>query len=462
MIQSSSIDFSIRTTVFYAAEGTVGILLTIIFFYFSRVYNRHFIRMWACSWMAFTLSMVALVFLTLNNLMSVGVVRHALSFVSILLQLFQVFFLMLGSIEVIRYLRLTTKAYVIWTIVLMGLAACAVLPYMSDPNGGEARYLIRLSVRYGAVALGFTSAALLIVRSIRFSKGIGRVLIAISFLIYGLYHFYYIGVVVTNVMFHQGMFPFLFGIVELIIVSVTGLSMAVWLLEDERRSLYRTNRNLDELYYRLSHDLRAPIASLLGLNHLARLEVNDKNALSYLAMMDTSISKLDNLIRDLIGMSKNRLVEVKLEEVKFDLLMEEIRQRIFTDGKTGKVQLLYCKSAGNVLVTDVSLLRFILTGLIDNAVTFRSANDERQPFVKVSFERTLGRIKIAVEDNGIGMEKESVARVFEMFYKEDSNSTRSGLGLFSVFNMVEKLDGFISVKSTPGTGTIFTISLPAL
>lgn len=458
---NSSVDFTIRTTAFYAAEGFVGLILSVIFFYFSKVYDRHFVKVWGLSWMAFCLAMISLIAITINDVSSTGIMRHVFSFLSIVMLLYQVFFLLIGSRELVRYKRVSRRAFLFWSFLIVIVGLCVVLPYASDPQGGQARYLIRLGFRYFVTSAGFITAAYITARSLRLSKGIGKTLVAVSFFAYGFYHFYYIFIVISNATSHLNQFPFLFGIVELIIVSLTGLSMAIWLLEDERDSLLKTNRDLDDFFYRVSHDLRSPITSMQGVSNLAKLRLNEPEALSYLDMIDRSIVKLDRVILDLTSISKKRLIKLKLESINFNLLIADIRSQINDHGKKSAVDLRYEERKENVLVCDRNLLKMILVHLIDNAMAF-TRNNQPQPFVRVSFARASGKVLITVEDNGLGMHKESLPKIFNLFYKENAQTQGSGLGLYSVKDMLDKLNGTISVQSDLGDGSVFVITLPAL
>jgi signal transduction histidine kinase len=88
--------------------------------------------------------------------------------------------------------------------------------------------------------------------------------------------------------------------------------------------------------------------------------------------------------------------------------------------------------------------------------------DGEKPWVKVSIEVAQGVAMIRFEDNGIGIEKKNLDRIFEMFYRATEQSDGSGIGLYIVKNAVEKLQGKLLVNSVAGQGTTFTIQLPSL
>ena len=101
----------------------------------------------------------------------------------------------------------------------------------------------------------------------------------------------------------------------------------------------------------------------------------------------------------------------------------------------------------------------MLNNLISNAIRYH--NPEREnPFVRINANINESGAKIEVEDNGIGISQEYHEKVFEMFYRVSESSNGSGLGLYIVKEAVNKLNGDITVKSTPGVGSKFTLHIP--
>lgn len=119
----------------------------------------------------------------------------------------------------------------------------------------------------------------------------------------------------------------------------------------------------------------------------------------------------------------------------------------------------------NVPVTgDATRLRQVLNNLIGNAIKFSSGNTERDAKIRVRAELEDGRVRVDVVDNGIGMDAETVKRLFEPFMQGDTSTTRrfggTGLGLAISRRLIELMSGRIGVKSEPGRGTAFSVWLP--
>jgi signal transduction histidine kinase len=110
-------------------------------------------------------------------------------------------------------------------------------------------------------------------------------------------------------------------------------------------------------------------------------------------------------------------------------------------------------------ITDKTRLQIVFFNLISNAIQYQ---DKFKPtsYIRISCSRTNNQLLLQIEDNGIGIEQAYQDKVFDMFYRATVNSKGSGLGLYIVKEAVEKLGGTISLRSTHGEGTSFTLSLP--
>ncbi|MHB1731719.1 MAG: sensor histidine kinase, partial [Leptospirillum sp.] len=113
-----------------------------------------------------------------------------------------------------------------------------------------------------------------------------------------------------------------------------------------------------------------------------------------------------------------------------------------------------------VYETDEGKMNLVLSNLLDNALKYTPSGGT----VSVGAQIFQGRVEISVSDSGVGIPKEDLGRIFERFYRVDRARSRemggTGLGLSIVKHVLELLGGGIRVKSTPGEGSVFTVSLP--
>ncbi len=455
----SDYEILIRTVAAYYSESAVGVMLLLIFLRYSRIYNRHFLKMWSYSWLAFVVNTLIIGSVTLYGVTQVTIARHVGSYISIVANMFQVFFLLLGCYEFINNNKRPHRQLIIyWSIGIFITGLAITLPYIASADMATARYLIRVGSRYLIITVGFIWAAYITGFSSTFSKGLGKNLIAFSFFIYGVYHVYYFTIVITNSFFIDLKFPFFFGIVELVLVGLIGISMVIWLLEDERERLLKTNLELDNFIYRTSHDLRSPIATMLGITSLAEYEIQDKLSLRYMGMIDGQLQKLDRVISDILHLVRGKKTELKFETIAFNKIIQTIISDLELTQGIRNINFEYPEQRENVLYTDYNHLKIVLMNVLNNAIKYHNFNHEN-PYVRISFTRVSGTVEISIEDNGQGISEGSLPHIFDMFYRANATIDGTGLGLYIVSEALSRVDGKISVKSTLGTGSTFKITL---
>lgn len=218
------------------------------------------------------------------------------------------------------------------------------------------------------------------------------------------------------------------------------------------------NTELDNFVYKVSHDLRAPLSSVLGLVNLAKLPGNTDNPMDYIDIIGEKVSALDHFIGDVLSHSKNLKMEVNISKVDLGKVIDQT----FTElgYLEGAMEMKRCiRIEGIDFYTDQWRISEIFRNLISNAIKYRRLGDER-PEVTVKIHIDHLRADISFADNGIGIEEKNLGKIFEMFYRATEQSDGSGIGLYIVKNAVEKLGGQISVASKVGQGTRFSIILP--
>ncbi|WP_224995370.1 HAMP domain-containing sensor histidine kinase [Cesiribacter sp. SM1] len=230
-------------------------------------------------------------------------------------------------------------------------------------------------------------------------------------------------------------------------------------LLEANEELKKTNSELDRFVYSVSHDLRAPITSVLGLIQITRNEQDPEVRAQYFMLMESSLRRLDNFIHDIIDYSRNNRLESKPEAINFDELTEEVAASLRFMPDADIIALTKDFSAEIPFYTDRQRLKVILTNLISNAVRYYNPRQDN-PYILFRVRTSEESASLEVSDNGIGIEEEYLPRIFDMFFRAHQESKGSGLGLYIVKETVMKLGGEINVSSTFGEGTSFAITLP--
>lgn len=240
------------------------------------------------------------------------------------------------------------------------------------------------------------------------------------------------------------------------------------LVHERTQDLQRTNEELtlrnselDRFVYSASHDLSAPLKSLLGLITVARMDNPDEMHKQYLTMMERSVCKLEEFIDEVVSYSRNTRMPVRIESCPFE---EVVRTQLLDHQYSpnfDRIDFRIEDTTGHPMRTDVTRLKIILNNLISNAIKFHRINiKDIVLFVRISLAENNGRYILVVQDNGSGIEAKHQQHIFEMFYRASELSQGSGLGLYILKEAVAKLNGTVEACSVLDEGTTFTIILP--
>ena len=230
-------------------------------------------------------------------------------------------------------------------------------------------------------------------------------------------------------------------------------------LKKRNEELSKSNRELDRFVYSVSHNLRAPMQSMLGLVGLAKTETNFDTLRKYHEMMEASILKLDEALQEILEYSKNAKQKTRLEKVSLKKIIEENLERMqFMPGFDNIVKEINIDEE-TPLYSDAYRLSVIFNNLISNAVKYHDPN-KRISFIKISGVTTREAAVIEFQDNGIGIHKNALPKIFNMFFRATDKREGAGLGLYIVKEAIEMLHGKIDVGSNVGEGTYFKIEIP--
>jgi signal transduction histidine kinase len=236
----------------------------------------------------------------------------------------------------------------------------------------------------------------------------------------------------------------------------TELQQALLQNQSQTKVIEEKNAELDAFFYRISHDLRGPVSSLLGLFNIAKMDVSDKTALDYFDKQSKQVERLDNVINGLINLTKLNADDIHKVPIDFNTLVDECINSFQSQPNFDGIR--FTKDIQRVeFNSEWSLINAILQNLIENGIKYAGRNS---PFVKIEIRQIGYQLIIQVSDNGQGIPTEHHARIFDMFYRATEHATGSGLGLYILKRSVDKLGGTISVTSEPGNGSTFKVTLP--
>ncbi|MBX2898915.1 MAG: MASE1 domain-containing protein [Cyclobacteriaceae bacterium] len=229
-------------------------------------------------------------------------------------------------------------------------------------------------------------------------------------------------------------------------------------LVQTNEELSKRNKELDNFVYSVSHDLRAPIASVLGLINLAKKDDDPAMKQVYLDRINHSAMQQDDFIQEILDQSRNARLDIKKEAVFFEPLIEEtFNQLKFATANAHRLEKIVVVQQDQAFQSDRWRLKVVMNNIISNAIRYRNG---REPVIRVNVAVEDHKVTIEVEDNGRGIAPEHLNRVCDMFYRATDEGAGSGLGLYIVKETLDKLHGQIQINSEFGKGTTVRLEIP--
>lgn len=233
-------------------------------------------------------------------------------------------------------------------------------------------------------------------------------------------------------------------------------------LNDTVEELIMTNSELDRFVYSTSHDLRAPILSVIGLVDLcASFYPEDEELHESFRMMRQGLVRSDEAIRAILEYSKNRRLDLEPAPLDIRSLVSMHLENIGFMPGISDIHIEVDIDPDARLISDKTRVMSVINNLITNAVKYQRPN-EPDKFVKIRYQSTPKGGVFEVSDNGEGIPADRQKKIFGMFVRNSNVSTGSGLGLYITQDIIKRLGGEITLESEEGKGSVFTVTLPHL
>lgn len=229
------------------------------------------------------------------------------------------------------------------------------------------------------------------------------------------------------------------------------------LVEKRTSALREKTKQMESFCYTVAHDLRAPLRTIAGYAEFLRLDYApslDSNALQYLRKIEESAARLDRLIHDLLGYTRVQQIPLIREQVDLTSVVDRIVDQMQREIGLAGARIEISRPLATVRA-DAATLEHVFLNLISNALKFR--REDVAPVVNIHAEDRGERVRVWVDDNGIGIDPKFADRVFRMFERvhDSQKYPGTGVGLAIVATAMERLGGECGVEPNPSGGSRF-------
>ena len=227
------------------------------------------------------------------------------------------------------------------------------------------------------------------------------------------------------------------------------------------KELSDRNFELDQFVYKISHDIRSPFTSILGLVNLMKVETDPERLQDSVKHIEKSVLRLDMFVKSMLNFARISREQQQPEEIYFHIVIDECLNDLKYLDNFNKITVeINVQDKEAKFYSDTLKITSIFRNIISNAVKYLNPYAKQQSYLVINIDIKPDIAHISFEDNGIGIKEEFLNKIFGMFVRATERSDGSGLGLYIVKQSVERLNGSIDIKSRYGEGTIMQITLP--
>ncbi len=252
-----------------------------------------------------------------------------------------------------------------------------------------------------------------------------------------------------------------YGEASMVVIAHQNISqrmLAETELMRKNAELQKTNFELDRFVYSVSHDLRSPLTAVLGLVSFIEEETLEADTLQHAQMIRERVTRLDEFIKNILDYSRSNRMDIHSEKINLQHTVQSVIGALRGSKEADGIRFDIDVRESQPFYSDRHSVTTLLENLVSNAIKFTNKRGI-DAIIEVSAHTDANRLELIIKDNGIGIAEEYHDKIFNMFYRLSGEVPGSGLGLYIVKSIVEKLGGTIAVNAAIGIGTTFTVQL---
>jgi len=230
-------------------------------------------------------------------------------------------------------------------------------------------------------------------------------------------------------------------------------------LEQANQEIRMVSLELDNFIYKSSHDIKGPLARLLGICHVALLDVKDETSRMYFQMLNQTSQQLNDIFNKLKIVSDINTKNVDRVQVDLNSIFQNVQRNLKTMEGFEGIKISSEIAEATYYDSDPYLLEIIFYNMLENAIRFQKKAESFDKFIKVKVRKSNSNLVLSFIDNGIGIKKADADHIFKMFSQAALEHQTVGLGLYIVKQCVSKLNGSINLVRNNQKNTEFEIVL---
>ncbi len=235
-------------------------------------------------------------------------------------------------------------------------------------------------------------------------------------------------------------------------------------LKEAYDDLLMANSELNNFAYRAHHDLKGPIARILGLCYVALRDIEEKKAIDYFQFVYNNAENMQEVMRRLLSINRLRETEVVKTQFQLQTVIEHVEKTFEPITKNDDVDVTY-KYKPFLLYTDPDFLTELVSNMLEyalrNSTTPQAANSEqRNSIIKFNFIEQNGNLQVYISHNGKKIPERLSKEIFELFHRTNNHPQHTGTELYTANLAVRKLNGTLDLISSSKEETVFSIFLP--